>query len=156
MQAIAEEVGYKLLSKAWFLTTAESCTGGLIAKLLTDVPGSSQWFDRGFVTYTNEAKEEMLAVSELTLRSYGAVSEQTVTEMASGAIESSRAQCSVAISGVAGPTGGSAEKPVGTVCFAWCIPESTTVTETHVFEGDREQVREKAALYCLQKLSSLL
>ncbi|HEY0634497.1 MAG TPA: nicotinamide-nucleotide amidohydrolase family protein, partial [Gammaproteobacteria bacterium] len=103
------------------LATAESCTGGWIAKCCTDLPGSSRWFERGFVTYTNEAKVEELGVSVETLQAYGAVSEATAAEMAAGALRQSRAQVSVSVSGIAGPGGGRPDKPVGTVCFGWAL-----------------------------------
>ncbi len=156
MQVVAKTVGEKLLAKGCFLSTAESCTGGLVAKLVTDVPGSSQWFERGFITYTNRAKREMLGVSAQTLSRYGAVSEATVREMAQGAVRNSQADSSIAISGIAGPTGGSEEKPVGTVCMAWLTADQLLLAETCHFAGDREQVRESAALHALQRFCDLL
>lgn len=134
------------------LTAAESCTGGWLAKVCTDMPGSSSWFERGFVTYTNESKQEMLGVSADTLRAHGAVSEETVGEMAPGALAHSRARISVAISGIAGPGGATPEKPLGTVCFAWAIQDGETSTERCRFEGDREEVRAQAVLHALQGL----
>lgn len=156
MEMIAKSVGEKLLSKGWFLATAESCTGGLVSKLVTDVAGSSQWFDRGFITYTNDAKIQMLGVSESTLNQYGAVSEQTVREMAEGVVVRSAAQCSIAISGIAGPSGGSLEKPVGTICFAWKWPDQETQSCAKHFEGDRESIRQQAAIYCLEQLADYI
>jgi nicotinamide-nucleotide amidase len=138
------------------LAAAESCTGGWLAKVCTDLAGSSSWFERGFVTYTNESKQEMLGVSTDTLQAYGAVSEATVAEMASGALARSRGQCSVAISGIAGPGGGSAEKPVGTVCFGWAIAGGEVETDSCYFAGDREAVRAQAVLYALQGLIARL
>jgi len=132
------------------LTVAESCTGGWVAKVCTDLTGSSNWFERGFVTYTNESKQEMLGVSGETLARYGAVSKQTVAEMAMGALERSHATLAVAISGIAGPGGGSTEKPVGTVCFAWARSGAGTVAERMLFDGDREQVRRQAVAHALQ------
>src|SRR5690348_9119628 len=118
---LAGRVGDALKAQGISMAAAESCTGGWIGQAMTMVPGSSNWFERGFVTYTNESKQEMLGVSAETLKKWGAVSEQTVQEMATGALLASRAQLSVAVSGVAGPGGGTAKKPVGTVCIAWCV-----------------------------------
>lgn len=134
------ELATHLQRRGWFVACAESCTGGGIAAALTDVAGSSAWFDRGFVTYSNEAKTEMLGVNAATLEHAGAVSEQTVIEMAKGALIYSRAQLSVAVSGIAGPGGGSAEKPVGTVWLAWAT-ESGVQTHVECFAGDRLAVR---------------
>ncbi|MEJ2425336.1 MAG: nicotinamide-nucleotide amidohydrolase family protein, partial [Candidatus Thiodiazotropha sp.] len=125
----ARECAERLLQTGLQLVVAESCTGGWLAKVLTDLPGSSQWFDRGYVTYSNLAKQEMLGVSAEILERWGAVSEQTVEAMVSGALGKSGADLAVAISGIAGPTGGSAEKPVGTVCFAWMMRGRTPVSE---------------------------
>ena len=138
--------------RGMMLAAAESCTGGWLAKVCTDMPGSSSWFDRGFVTYTNESKQEMLGVAAETIASYGAVSEATVAEMAEGALTHSRAKISVAISGIAGPGGGSEEKPVGTVCFGWMMKGGETSTERCQFDGDREAVRGQAVLHALQGL----
>jgi nicotinamide-nucleotide amidase len=123
------------------LALAESCTGGWMAKVVTDLAGSSAWLDRGFVTYSNAAKQEMLGVRAETLAAHGAVSEAVVAEMAAGALGRSNAQVAVAISGVAGPGGGSPEKPVGTVCLAWAWPEGRIETRRFHFEGDRDAVR---------------
>ena len=119
---LATQVGRALLRRQWTLTTAESCTGGWIAKVLTDVPGSSEWFERGVVTYSNQAKMDMLEVKEATLAAHGAVSAETVAEMARGGLARSQAQVAVAVSGVAGPDGGTPDKPVGTVWMAWAWP----------------------------------
>ena len=156
MEHIAKQLGEKLLARQYFLATAESCTGGLVAKLITDIPGSSSWFDRGFVTYTNQSKIDMLGVAAETLETYGAVSQQTVEEMANGAITHSKAQCSIAISGVAGPSGGSAEKPVGTVCIAWGVPGAPVKSGTFLFNGDREQIRFQAADKALSVLAEMI
>ena len=129
-----------LQQRGWWLVTAESCTGGGIAAALTDVAGSSAWFDRGFVTYSNEAKQEVLGVSAQTLEDFGAVSRETVIEMARGAVERSRAEISVAVSGIAGPGGGTPDKPVGTVWIAWATPLGTEAVRER-FAGDREAVR---------------
>jgi len=126
------------------LVTAESCTGGWVSQVITSSPGSSHWFDRGFVVYTNVAKREMLDVSTDVLARFGAVSEQTVRAMAEGALRHSRAQFSLAISGIAGPGGGTEEKPVGTVWFAWAGRNRETRTQKQQFSGDRQQVRAQA------------
>ncbi|MCW8829382.1 MAG: nicotinamide-nucleotide amidohydrolase family protein [Gammaproteobacteria bacterium] len=156
LQAEAQEVAERLCRRGWLLAAAESCTGGWLAKVCTDLPGSSAWFERGFVTYTNQSKQEMLGVRAETLAAHGAVSEATVTEMAAGALHNSRAQISVAISGIAGPGGGSAEKPLGTVCFAWGIEGEAPQSERCRFDGDREQVRRQAVLHALQGVARRL
>lgn len=131
------------------LATAESCTGGWVAKVMTDVAGSSAFFDRGFVTYSNESKQEMLGVLEKTLERYGAVSEQVVAEMVQGTLKYSKAELAIAVSGIAGPSGGSQEKPVGTVCFSWMQLGKKPITETVLFEGDRNNIRENSVKYVL-------
>jgi nicotinamide-nucleotide amidase len=146
---MAIRVGEVLRQKGLTMATAESCTGGWVAKLVTDVAGSSGWFDRGFITYTNQAKQDMLGVKEATLAAHGAVSEATVAEMAAGALRHSQADVAVAISGIAGPTGGSPDKPVGTVCLAWSRRGGPTHTLRLHFDGDREAVRAQAALAAL-------
>lgn len=146
----AIELGQLLADTGLSLVTAESCTGGLVAKLITDVAGSSVWFDRAFVTYTNLAKQEMLGVSEAIIADYGAVSEETVRQMATGALAASRAQVAIAISGVAGPSGGSQEKPVGTVWFAWAYGDDSLVSERQLFTGDRQRIRQRAAEYAMR------
>lgn len=146
----ARAVAELMEKRGWMLAAAESCTGGWVAKICTDLSGSSAWFERGFVTYTNESKQEMLGVKAETLSSHGAVSEATVAEMAEGALHHSHAQLSLAISGIAGPGGGSSEKPLGTVCFAWGFEGETPTTERLRFEGDREQVRRQAVLHALE------
>ena len=153
---LAERVGTALKTCAMMLVTAESCTGGWVGEAVTAVPGSSRWFDRGFITYTNEAKQEMLGVSAAALEQHGAVSERTVREMASGALNNSRAQVALAISGIAGPGGGTPEKPVGTVCFAWAARKQPTQSRTQRFSGDREAVRRQAIKTALEGLSTLL
>lgn len=144
--ALIGELARQLLRRDWWLASAESCTGGGIATALTDVAGSSAWFDRGFVTYSNQAKIEMLGVSETTLDRFGAVSRETVIEMASGALAFSRARLSVAVSGIAGPGGGSPGRPVGTVWFAWA-GERGVETRCEALDGDRSAVR-AAAVDC--------
>ena len=152
MTALAEQVGEALLESGRALATAESCTGGWVAKLVTDIAGSSQWFDRGFITYSNAAKQDMLGVSGTTLEAEGAVSEVTVAAMVSGALERSLADVALAISGIAGPGGERPGKPVGTVCFAWQLQEQPPRIETQHFSGDRNNVRQQAVLHALQVL----
>jgi len=152
---IARKLGAALKAKGLKLVTAESCTGGWVATALTAIPGSSDWFERGYVTYSNEAKREDLGVAEETLRRHGAVSEQVVREMAAGALERARAQVALAITGVAGPTGGTADKPVGLVCFAWAHGSKIT-SETRRFDGDRESVRRQSVLHALERATELL
>ena len=141
---LAADLGVALKQHSWTLALAESCTGGMAAQYITAIPGSSAWFERGYVTYSNRSKTEMLGVSEQTLLHYGAVSEQTVLEMAHGARTQSQAQVAAAISGIAGPDGGSADKPVGTVCFAWAAHDGRILSATRHFAGDRELIRKQA------------
>ena len=145
-------VGEALLTRKLMLTCAESCTGGWVAEAVTATAGSSQWFERGFVTYSNAAKQEMLGVRADTLRQHGAVSEAVVAEMATGALRRSHAQVALAISGIAGPTGGSPGKPVGTVSFAWVLRGEAPTTDTVRFSGDRQSVRRQSVLHALQGL----
>jgi len=152
---IARKLGAALKAKGLKLVTAESCTGGWVATALTAIPGSSDWFERGYVTYSNEAKREDLGVAEQTLRRHGAVSEQVAREMAAGALKRARAQVALAITGVAGPTGGTADKPVGLVCFAWAHGSKIT-SETRRFDGDRESVRRQSVLHALERATELL
>ena len=152
LSALAFQLGKILQMKGLMLATAESCTGGWVATCITEVAGSSEWFDRGFVTYSNEAKIEMLAVDAAMIKSQGAVSRITVLAMAAGALRNSRAQVSVAVSGIAGPGGGTGEKPVGTVWFAWQIAGSEGVSRKMVFEGDRHAVRHQAVAVALKGL----
>ena len=144
-----------LRQKGWLMATAESCTGGMIAAACTDLAGSSDWFERGFVTYSNAAKTEMLGVDAALIAGHGAVSEEVVRAMARGAIGNSRAQAAVAVTGVAGPGGGSAAKPVGTVWFGWATPAGT-VSEMRCFGGDRAAVRAATVAHALGRLASLL
>ena len=153
---VAQKVGDALLSKGWMLACAESCTGGGIAKAVTDIAGSSQWFDRGFVTYTNLAKQDMLGVNRETLDSAGAVSEATVKEMVAGALSRSQAQIAVAVSGIAGPSGGTADKPVGMVCFAWQVKGKEPLLSTEHFTGDRASVRRQTVHHALLGLLNVL
>jgi nicotinamide-nucleotide amidase len=138
---LAQKIVDRAGAEGLLLATAESCTGGLIAGAITDVPGSSAWFERGFVTYSNEAKMEMLGVRADTLAAHGAVSETTAAAMATGALTHSRADVAVAVTGIAGPDGGSPAKPVGTVCFAWARRDGTVATATRRFAGGRAAVR---------------
>jgi len=153
---LAARVGEALKAQGLMLATAESCTGGWIAQALTAVPGSSNWFERGFVTYTYISKREMLGVSQDTLGTHGAVAEQTVREMVIGALANSHAQIAVAVSGTAGPSGGTPQKPVGTVCFAWGIKNGEPKSVTKRFNGDREAVRRQAVRFALEGLLGLL
>jgi nicotinamide-nucleotide amidase len=149
MEALAKKVGARLKAARGMLVTAESCTGGWVAEAVTSIAGSSDWFERGFVTYSNASKEELLGVSANTLKEHGAVSEQTAREMAEGALARAKGTLALAITGVAGPGGGSREKPVGTVCFAWA-DKKKTVVETRHFSGDRESVRRQSVLRALE------
>lgn len=152
LDQLALEVGQMLTARNQVLTTAESCTGGWIAEVVTSVPGSSAWFDRGFVTYSNLAKQEMLGVDPNIISVYGAVSEATVRAMAEGALIHSCANIGLAVSGIAGPGGGSIDKPVGTVCFAWSSRNLATRSSVQRFNGDRYLVRRLALVTALRVL----
>ena len=152
LEALAAKLGALLLANGEKLATAESCTGGWVAQCLTAISGSSDWFERGFVTYSNEAKSQMIGVSEATLRDNGAVSEPVVVEMAIGALRAARADYAISVSGVAGPDGGSVEKPVGTVWFGVASVSGQGVTRRECFAGDREAVRRQATAYALNLL----
>jgi nicotinamide-nucleotide amidase len=153
---IVEEIAAILQARAHTLVTAESCTGGWIAKLLTDAAGSSVWFERGFITYSNAAKLELLQVPKETLALYGAVSEQAVIAMVGGALHQSQAEIGLAVSGIAGPGGGSREKPVGTVWLAWGLADGSYHSRHCLFAGDRNTVREQAAYAALKGLLDVL
>jgi len=155
MNELAHQLGEALKAKGLKLATAESCTGGWVAMALTAIAGSSDWFERGYVTYSNDAKREDLGVAEQTLLQYGAVSEQVAREMAAGAQQRARAQVALAITGVAGPTGGTMDKPVGLVCFAWARGSKIT-SETRRFDGDRESVRRQSVRHALERALELL
>jgi len=155
LDALSVAVGNALAARGWMLATAESCTGGWIAQLVTATSGSSAWFDRGFVTYSNAAKTDMLGVSPQTLARHGAVSEATVVEMAEGALTRSRADLAVAVSGVAGPTGGTPQKPVGMVCVAWAQREAPTLVRTLQLAGDRTAVRRQTVIHALGEVIAL-
>ena len=153
--AIAAQVGASLQRRGFSLVTAESCTGGWIAKLVTDIPGSSAWFDRGLIVYSDVAKQELLNVRESTLAQFGAVSAETVAEMALGALHHSHAQLAVAVSGIAGPGGGSHTKPVGMVYLAWALGDNV-VTQCVVLSGDRDSIRQQAVNLALQGVLEVL
>ncbi len=144
-----------LQKKGWLMATAESCTGGMIAVACTDLAGSSNWFERGFVSYSNAAKTESLGVDAALISGHGAVSEEVARAMVQGAIRYSRAQVAVAVTGVAGPAGGSADKPVGTVWFGWATPTGV-VSEMRCFDGDRAAVRKATVRHALRRLVELL
>ncbi len=150
------EIALLLKRAHWQLVTAESCTGGLIAANLTAVAGSSAWFERGFITYSNRAKQEMLAVPEQLLLTFGAVSEEVASAMAEGALQHSAGQIALAVTGIAGPDGGSVEKPVGTVCFAWASKGVLTHSLKKQFNGSREDIRQAACEQALAGVLSLL
>jgi len=156
MDILAAQVGELLKSHGLMLVTAESCTGGGVAQAITEVAGSSSWFERGFVTYSNLAKQQMLGVSGVTLRQHGAVSEATVREMVAGALANSAAQVALAVSGIAGPDGGTPDKTVGTVWFAWGIKQGLTLARVHHLAGNRSEVRAKAVDIALQGVLELL
>tara|TARA_R110002050_G_scaffold1244_3_gene8561 strand:+ start:7149 stop:7649 length:501 start_codon:yes stop_codon:yes gene_type:complete len=150
LQHLTSQVAQCLIDLNWRLSVAESCTGGWLGKCCTDLAGSSTWFERGFITYSNQAKQDCLHVNQSTLHQFGAVSEQTASEMAQGALTESMADISVAITGIAGPDGGTVDKPVGTVCFAWMSKKSVVQTQCYHLEGDRESVRRQAVKLALQ------
>jgi nicotinamide-nucleotide amidase len=156
LKKLAETLGTRLLKNKLLLTTAESCTGGGLSYWITSVSGSSGWFERGFVTYSDAAKIEQLGVNPNTLVSVGAVSEQTAREMAEGALANSQANISVAITGIAGPTGGSPQKPVGTVWIAYASSRFATLLQGEIFTGDRHLIREKVIEKALTTLIDLL
>ncbi len=147
-----EQLAELFLKTSTRLVTAESCTGGGLAEILTRIPGSSVWFERGFVTYSNESKNELLDVQMETLEQYGAVSEETAIAMAEGALNHSHADYSVAITGIAGPDGGTEDKPVGTVCFAWSERGKSGTAARICFDGDRLKVRDQSCLLAMQGL----
>ncbi len=156
VQELAHLLGEKLTQAGLVATTAESCTGGGVAYAMTEIAGSSLWFDCSFVTYSNDAKIQMLAVDRGLIDKFGAVSEQVAKQMASHAVKHSEADISVAISGIAGPGGGSEEKPVGTVCFSWYNAHGGEKTETYLFVGDRSEVRTQAIRLALSGLIEII
>ena len=143
------------LKKQWRLATAESCTGGLVASSITALAGSSDWFERGYVTYSNAAKSEDIGVNTHLIEQHGAVSQEVAQAMAQGAKQSSKSQVALSITGIAGPTGGSTEKPVGTVWFAWALTDGSVISEKKLFLGDREAIRAQACDYSLDRLLEL-
>ena len=156
LQRLAQEVGELLIAKKQILTFAESCTGGLASALMTDIAGSSAYFDSGLVVYSNQAKQDLLNVQASTLEQFGAVSKQVAKEMALGALNQGRANIAVSVTGIAGPDGGSAEKPVGTVCFCWALNQNNAKTETRLFKGTRQEVRTQSVHAMLTGLKLLL
>ena len=156
LDMLALELGRHLRDQGLTLVTAESCTGGWIAKVVTDVPGSSTCFDRGFVTYSNPSKEELLGVRAETLAAHGAVSAETAEEMARGALAHSRGDVALAVTGIAGPDGGSEDKPVGTVIFAWMRRDAEPIIQRVQFAGDRNEVRHQSVRLGLGRLLEIL
>ncbi|MBP7605749.1 MAG: CinA family protein [Giesbergeria sp.] len=155
LEADLNHIAAQLQARGWMLATAESCTGGMVAAACTDLAGSSQWFERGFVSYSNAAKTELLGVPAGLIAAHGAVSEPVVRAMAEGALAHSHAQVSLAVTGVAGPSGGSADKPVGTVWFGWCVAGQTH-SEVRHFAGDRAAVRRATLQHALARLAGWL
>ena len=153
---LASELGDKLKARGWMLATAESCTGGWVGQLVTSLPGSSDWYERGFITYANAAKVEMLGVPSEVLDMHGAVSEETASAMAAGALKNSHAQAALAISGIAGPGGGTREKPVGLVCYGWALADGTLMSSTCRLGGDRDEIRSRAVAAALRGLIDLV
>lgn len=156
IKPLARQLSQILIKKQCILATAESCTGGWVAQVLTSLPGSSAWFERGFVTYSNAAKEEMLGVDPVLIQKYGAVSCEVAEAMAQGALQFSHANLSLAITGIAGPGGGTVTKPVGTVCFAWAGKTVGIHSEQIHLKGDRATIRRQAVSYALNYLIDLL
>ena len=151
-QELVDELAARLSGNGWKLATAESCTGGWIAKCCTDLAGSSAWFERGFVSYSNEAKMELLGVDSATLQSEGAVSEAVALQMAEGARRNSGVDLAVAVTGVAGPDGGTEDKPVGTVWFGWMVKGGESEAEVVQFPGDRDAIRRQTVVHALRGL----
>ena len=156
LHQLAGELGELLRARNWMLATAESCTGGWVGQLVTALPGSSQWYERGFITYANAAKIEMLGVPAATIDEHGAVSEQTASAMAAGALAHSHAQAALAISGIAGPGGGTRQKPVGLVCYGWALADGTVMSSTCRLDGDREEIRSRAVAAAMRGLIELM
>jgi nicotinamide-nucleotide amidase len=156
LQQLARELGDKLIARGWTLATAESCTGGWVGQLVTALPGSSHWYERGFITYANAAKIEMLDVPEETIATHGAVSEETAAAMAAGALKHSHAHATLAITGIAGPGGGTRQKPVGLVCYGWALADGTLMSSTCRLDGDRDEIRSRAVAAALRGLIELL
>jgi nicotinamide-nucleotide amidase len=158
---LANQLGVALKARDFSLILAESCTGGMVAQMVTSIAGSSAWFDRGYITYSNQAKTEMLGVSPQTLESFGAVSEETAAEMVLGCLKISSLNrpnnfIAASITGIAGPDGGTLEKPVGTVCFAWADTNYPVTTITKQFDGNRQEIRQQATTFLLGRLAGYL
>jgi nicotinamide-nucleotide amidase len=156
LHQLAAQLGETLRARGWMLATAESCTGGWVGQLLTSLPGSSHWYERGFITYANAAKIEMLGVPAETIEQHGAVSEETASAMAAGALKNSHAQATLAISGIAGPGGGTPQKPVGLVCYGWALADGTVISSTCRLDGNREEIRSRAVAAALRGLIDLI
>jgi nicotinamide-nucleotide amidase len=156
LHEVTQELASVLIKNNWCLSTAESCTGGMVAASITELAGSSEWFERGYVTYSNQAKSQDIDVSQNLIEQHGAVSDQVARAMALGAKQNSGSDIALSITGIAGPTGGSPEKPVGTVCFAWLLANDQMISETKHFEGDRQKIRQQACDFSLRKLLDLL
>jgi len=156
LHQLAHELGGMLLARGWMVATAESCTGGWVGQLLTAIPGSSAWYERGFITYANAAKQEMLGVPAEILETHGAVSEETASAMAAGALAHSHAQATLAISGIAGPGGGTPQKPVGLVCYGWALADGTRMSSTCRLDGNREEIRSRAVAAAMRGLIELM
>lgn len=156
LHTLAADLGSALKQKGYMLTTAESCTGGLVGATITEIAGSSAWFERGFVTYSNQSKIDLLGVSPKTLEKFGAVSEQTAIEMAEGALKNSHADIAISITGIAGPDGGTPQKPIGTVCFAWAATNRATQAKTLLLHGTRQAIRQQAVVVALGYLMELV
>lgn len=156
LQQLAKQTGKLLAQQGLMLVSAESCTGGWLGQTITTIPGSSKWYERGFITYSNISKQEMLGIDSDTLEQYGAVSEQTAKEMVAGAISRSHAQVGVSITGIAGPDGGTTAKPVGMICFGWALKDGLARNEIHHLNGDREMIRSQAVAIALQGVIALV
>ena len=151
LTTLSVELGAILKARDLKLALAESCTGGMVAEVITRVAGSSAWFDRGFITYSNQAKIDMLGVLPETLEKFGAVSEEVAVEMVLGTLKLSHSQIAGSVTGIAGPDGGNAQKPVGTVCFAWAGVNQPASTITKYFQGNRQQIRQQATAFLIQQ-----
>lgn len=153
---LSTALGFALKSNNLMLALAESCTGGLASAAITNIAGSSAWFDRGFITYSNTSKESMLSVPTNTLKTYGAVSEETALAMALGALANSDANIAASMTGIAGPSGGSEDKPVGTVCFTWAIQNAHSTSSTEHFTGNRQEIRYQAVIRAMSGLLDII
>jgi nicotinamide-nucleotide amidase len=156
LRRLAAELGDKLRARGWMIATVESCTGGWIGEVLTAIPGSSAWYERGFITYANAAKIDLLGVPADTLATYGAVSEETARAMAHGALMRSPVHATLAVSGIAGPGGGTPQKPVGMVCYGWALNDGTLMSSVCRLDGDREEIRSRAVAAALRGMIELI